>query len=104
MPYTRQGKGGGYNGEIVEYRSGADPVCIPIDAEGDPVIDMTALRRVAESLDTAIEELDAGMVQRAALQLKRARQSLHEQLPPDIPPLPSFEIESHQLPEENNGQ
>jgi hypothetical protein len=105
IPYTRQSEGGGgYNGEIVEYRPGSDPVCIPVDANGSPTVDVEPMRRVAEALDVAIKRLDAGEVRKATLRLKRAQQSLREQLPPDIPPLPSLEIEGYQLPEENHGQ
>jgi hypothetical protein len=105
IPYTRQGEGGGsYNGEIVEYRPGTDPVCTPVDANGNPTVDVDAIRRVAKSLDTALEQLNADAVRKAALWLKRARRSLRKQLPPEIPPLPSFEIEGYQQPEENHGQ
>ena len=105
IPYTRHGEGGGgYNGEIVEYRPGTDPVCTPVDANGSPTVDADAIRRVAQSLDTALEQLDAGAVRKATLRLKRARRSLRKQLPPEIPPLPSFEIEGYQQPEENHGQ
>jgi hypothetical protein len=105
VPYTRHGEGGGsYNGEIVEYRPGTDPACTPVDANGSPTVDVDAIRRVAKSLDTALEQLDAGAVRKAALWLKRARRSLRKQLPPEIPPLPSFEIEGYQQPEENHGQ
>jgi hypothetical protein len=101
IPYTRQSEGGGgYNGEIVEYRPGSDPVCIPIDATGSPTVDMDAMRRVAKAMDIAIRRLDAGEVCKAALRLKRARQSLCKRLPPDSPPLPSLEIEGYPLPDE----
>ncbi len=101
IPYTRQSEGGGgYNGEIVEYRPGSDPVCIPVDANGSPTVDMDAMRRVAKALDIAIRRFDAGEVCKAVLRLKRARQSLCKQLPPDIPPLPSLEIEGYPLPDE----
>ena len=105
IPYTRHGEGGGsYNGEVVEYRPPADPVCTPVDANGSPTVDVDVICRVAKSLDTALKQLDAGAVRKAALRLKRARQSLRKQLPPDIPPLPSFEIEGYQQPEENHGR
>jgi hypothetical protein len=104
IPYTRHGEpGGGYNGEIVEYRPGTDPVTIPVDANENPTVDVDAMRRVAKTLDATLKQLNAGEVRKAALRLKRARKSLREQLPPDIPPLPSFEIEGHQPPEENHG-
>jgi hypothetical protein len=94
IPYTRHGDGGGdYNGEIVEYRPGTDPVCIPVDTNGNPVVDVEVVRGVAKALDTAIDQLDAGAVCKAALRLKRARKSLRKQLPPDISALPSLEIE-----------
>ena len=94
IPYTRHGDGGGdYNGEIVEYRPGTDPVCIPVDTNGNAIIDVDVVRRVAKALDTVLEQLDADAVRKAALRLKRTRKSLRKQLPPDIPPLPSLEIE-----------
>jgi hypothetical protein len=105
IPYTRQSEGGGsYNGEIIEYRPETDLDCIPIDADGVPTTDVSVLRNVAEALDAAIEQLDAGAVRKATSRLKAARKTLSEQLPPEIPPLPNFEIEGYQLPEENNGQ
>ncbi|NQU21009.1 MAG: hypothetical protein HQ567_06965 [Candidatus Nealsonbacteria bacterium] len=105
IPYTRQSEaGGGYNGEIVEHRPPDDPICIPIDANGSPTVDVDAMRRVAKAIDIALRRLDAGEVCKAVLRLKRARQSLCRRLPPDIPPLPSFEIEGYQPPEENHGQ
>ena len=76
----------------------------PVDANGNPTVDVDVIRRLAKSLDTALQQLDAGAVRKAALWLKRARRSLRKQLPPDIPPLPSFEIEGYQPPEENHGQ
>ncbi|NQT37234.1 MAG: hypothetical protein HQ581_07080 [Planctomycetes bacterium] len=98
IPYTRHGDGGGsYNGEIVEYRPGTDPVCIPVDTNGNPIVDVEVVRRVAKALDTAIEQLDAGAVRKAASRLKRARKSLRKQLPPDVPPLPSLEIEGSEI-------
>ncbi len=101
IPYTRQSEaGGGYNGEVVEYRPPADPVCIPVDANGSPTVDVEAMRRVAKALDVALQRLDAGEVCKAVLRLKRARQSLCKRLPPDIPPLPSFEIEGYPLSDE----
>jgi hypothetical protein len=48
---------------------------------------------VAKSLDTALTQLAAGAVRKAVSRLKRVRQSLRKQLPPDVPPLPSLEIE-----------
>jgi len=61
------------------------------------VVDVDAMRRVAKALDTAIEQLDAGDVRKAVLRLKRARKSLRKQLPPDVPPLPSLEIEGSNM-------
>ena len=105
IPYTRHGEGGGsYNGEIVEYRPGSDPSCIPVDANGNPTVDVDAMRRVAKGLDVALRRLDAGNVRKATRRLKRARQSLWKQLPPAVQPLPSFEIEGHQPPEEDHGR
>ncbi len=105
IPYTRHGEGGGsYNGEIVEYRPGSDPVCISIDANGNPAVDVDVIRRVAKGLDVALQRLDAGDVCKATRRLKKARQALRKQLPPDIRPLPSFQIESYRTPEEDHGR
>jgi len=105
IPYTRHGEGGGsYNGEIVEYRPGNDPVCISVDANGSPAVDIDAVRRVDKALDVAMRRLDTGDVRRAARWLKVARHSLCEQLPPAIQPLPSFEIEGYQPREEDHGR
>ncbi len=105
ISYTRHGESGsGYNGEIVEYRPGSDPACVPVDANGSPTVDVAAMRRVAKDLDTVLEQLDADAVRKAASRLKKARQSLGKQLPPDIGPLPSLEIEGYQLPEESHGR
>ena len=105
IPYTRRSEGGGiYNGKIVEYRPGTDPVCIPVDASGSPTVDANAIRRAVKSLDTALEQLEAGAVHKAALRLKRVRRFLRQQLPPDIPPLPDFEIEGYQQTDVNHGQ
>ena len=105
IPYTRHGEGGGsYNGEIVEYRPGSDPVCTTVDANGSPAVDTDAIHRVARALDVALRRLDAGDMRRATRWLKVARHSLREQLPSAVQPLPSFEIEGYQPHEEDHGR
>jgi hypothetical protein len=105
IPYTRHGEGGGsYNGEIVEYRPGSDLIRISVDADGSPTVDIDAIRRVAKGLDVALQRLDTGQVRKATRRLKKARQALCKQLPPDIRPLPSFEIEGYRTPEEDHGR
>lgn len=93
IPFTRRDDGGAaYNGEIVECRPGNDVVCIPIDADGAPVVDASALCPVDEALSSTLEYLCNGSVGNAVLSLKQAQQLLREQLPPTVSPLEPFEI------------
>jgi len=93
IPFTRRDDGGAvYNGEIVEFRAGQDPVCIPTDADGEPVVDASVLRPVDELLTAALEQLENGSTDKAALMLKDAHGQLRAQLPPVVAPLEPFEI------------
>ena len=93
IPFTRRADGGAaYNGEIVEHRPGQDMVCIPIDADGEPVVDASVLRPVDELLTRALEQLENGSTDKAASMLKDARGQLRDQLPPMVTPLEPFEI------------
>jgi len=104
IPYTRRSEaGGGYNGEIAEYRPPDDPVHMPVDSDGNPTVHVDTMRDVAKSLDDAMELLESREVRKAKVRLKKVRAALHEHLPPEVPPLPSFEIEGYQPSEENHG-
>ena len=93
IPFTRRDDGGAaYNGEVAEFRAGQDPLCIPIDADGEPVVDASVLRPVDELLTRALEQLENGSTDKAASMLKDARGQLREQLPPVVAPLEPFEI------------
>ena len=93
IAFTRRDDGGTeYNGEYFEFRPGQDPDCIPIDADGQPVVDVSAIRPIDELLTGAIEQLENGSGDKAASMLRDAQQQLQAQLPPIIPPLEPFEI------------
>jgi len=93
LPFTRRDDGGAvYNGEIVELRAGQDPVCIPTDADGEPVVDASVLRPVDELLTAAFEQLENGSTDKAASMLRDAHEQLRAQLPPAVTPLEPFEI------------
>ena len=93
IPFTRRADGGAaYNGEIVEHRPGRDVVCIPIDADGEPVVDASVLRPVDELLTGALEELENGSTDKAESMLRDAQHQLRAQLPPVVTPLEPFEI------------
>ena len=93
IPFTRRADGGAaYNGEIVEYRSGQDMVCIPIDADGQPVVDASVLRPVDELLTGALEQLQNGSTDKAESLLRDAQRQLLAQLPPVVTPLEPLEI------------
>jgi hypothetical protein len=93
IPFTRRDDGGAaYNGEIVEFRARQDPVCIPTDADGEPVVDASVLRPVDELLAGAIEQLENGSTDKASSMLKDAHGQLQAQLPPVVAPLEPFEI------------
>ena len=93
IPFTRRADGGAaYNGEIVEYRPGRDMVCIPIDADGEPVVDASVLRPVDELLTGALEQLENGSTDKAESTLRDAQQQLRAQLSPVVTPLEPFEI------------
>ena len=104
IPYTRRSEaGGGYNGEIAEYRPPDDPVHMPVDSDGNPTVHVDAMRDVAKFLGDAMELLESREVRKAGVRLKKARAVLHEHLPPEVPPLPSFEIDCYQPREQNHG-
>jgi len=93
IPFTRRDDGGAvYNGEIVEFRAGQDPVCIPTDADGEPVVDASVLRPVDELLAGVLEQLENGSTDKAASMLRDAHGQLRAQLPPVVAPLEPFEI------------
>ena len=93
IPFTRRDDGGAaYNGEIVEFRAGQDPICIPTDADGEPVVDASVLRPVDELLTGALEQLESGSTDKAASMLRDAHGQLRAQLPPVVAPLEPFEI------------
>jgi hypothetical protein len=99
IPFTRRNDGGAaYNGEIVEFRAGQDPLCIPTDADGEAVVDVSVLRPIDELLAGALEQLENGSMDKAdradkvASMLKDAHGQLRAQLPPVVAPLEPFEI------------
>ncbi len=93
VSFTRRNDGGAaYNGEIVEFRAGQDSLCIPTDADGEPVASASALRPVNELLAGTLEQLENGSTDKAVSILKDAHGQLRAQLPPVVAPLEPFEI------------
>ena len=107
IPYTRRTEPKyEYDGELVEFRPGSEPVVITTNAAGHPVVSASVLAEVDAALAQALECLTKGpgSVGSAIKPAKRAQQLLRDHLPPPVPPLEPFEIKTAKTPEEAHGQ
>lgn len=106
IAYTRQSDPKyEHDGELLEYRPGSEPDLFTTNAVGQPVVPASALSEVEAALTETLEQLAKGPgCEGAAIEpAQRARQLLREQLPPPVPPLEPFEIDTGESPEGNHG-
>ena len=97
IPYTRRTEPKyEYDGELVDFRPGGGVIVVPINAAGYPIVPASALADVDAALAQALEYLTKGpgSVGPAIEPAKKAQQLLREHLPPQVPPLEPFEIET----------
>jgi len=78
--------------EIVEHRPGSVPVAIPTNAAGEPVVPVERIRVVEAGLAQALELIKRGD-RRGPSALRSVHKRLLKELPPEFPPLATFEIE-----------
>ena len=97
IPYTRRTEPKyEYDGEIVEFRPGSEPVAFTVNGAGEPIISASRLSGVDTALAQVLEQLVKGpeAVGAATKLAQTAQQRLRQELPPQVPPLEPFEIEA----------
>jgi hypothetical protein len=105
IPYTRRSYGK-YEHEpcVVEYRPEEGLFEWPANGALEPVVVAADLAGVDASLLRVRSHLCNGRYARARETAVRTQQLLWMQLPPVLPPLPQFEIETDENPEATHGQ
>ena len=96
VPYTRYSEGRDqYNPETAEFRPGLGVMSHNTNAVGEPVVTVSVLKPIAEGLSRAIalsqEPSSRSGVEHWPL-IRTAYRLLCEHIPPEVPPLPPFQI------------
>ena len=91
VPYTRGTSSSDcYDGELVEFRPGRELVTLPTNANSQPIANIETVERGWFLLKEAQQLLDSGKNARPVISI--AIDELARVLPPELPPLPPFEI------------
>jgi hypothetical protein len=99
IPYDRRSAGKySYDAEIVWYRPGLGLFTCVTNMAGEPVVAVSMLRKVEKKLAALVAALGRGRVasDKVYPRVERPLKQLRKALPPDLPPLPAFEIEKEQ--------
>ena len=95
IPYTRHSDGKyEYDPCIVEYRPGRDLVELAANKSLEPVVLVSDAQKILGQLDEAAKHDHHRRTGAAEAALMKARRMLRKLLPPELPPLESFEIDS----------
>ncbi|HBO44907.1 MAG TPA: hypothetical protein DD670_13460 [Planctomycetaceae bacterium] len=88
---------------IVEYRPGHDLVELAANKSMEPVVPAGEVQKALDKLDEAIKHDHHGRTGAAEAVMMKARRMLRKLLPPELPPLESFEIDSIKNKEPESG-
>ena len=95
IAYTRHSDGKyEYDPCIVEYRPGRDLVELAANKSLEPVVLVSDAQKILGQLDEAAKHDHNRRTGAAEAALMKARRMLRKLLPPELPPLESFEIDS----------
>lgn len=81
-----------YDAQLVRFRPGHKPVAAICSTNGQPVIAASYIDPVRLWIAEAAEQFDSNSPKRGIPLVRRAQRWLKRHMPPDIPPLPAFEI------------
>ncbi|HVX09958.1 MAG TPA: hypothetical protein VHC22_02035 [Pirellulales bacterium] len=91
VPYTRRTSSSDcYDGELVEFHPGQEPVTLATNANGRPVVSIEPVERAWHLIKEAQQLLDSGKNARPAI--SQAIDELATSLPAELPPLCPFQI------------
>lgn len=96
IPYDRQSSGKyDYDAEISSYRPDMGLYTWPTNMEGEPIVAGSTLQKIEKKLAVLVNALQRGRVKPEKLtpRLVNLLRQLRKTLPPELPPLPVFEVE-----------
>jgi hypothetical protein len=84
-----------YDAEIVSYRPGIGLFMCLTNLAGEPVAAVSMLKKIEKKLAALVKSLKCSRVpqERTIPRLENLHKQLCKALPPDLPPLPAFEVE-----------
>ena len=96
IPYDRKSSGKyDYDAEISSYRPGIGLYTWPTNMEGEPIVAGSTLQKIEQKLAAIVKSLQCGRVkqEKIAPRVENLLKQLRKTLPPELPPLPAFEVE-----------
>jgi hypothetical protein len=96
IPYIRQSSGKyDFDAEVSSYRPEQGLFTWPTNMAGEPIVAGSMLQKIEKKWTTLVNSLQRGRVQldKLAPRLEKLLAQLRQTLPPNLPPLPAFEVE-----------
>jgi hypothetical protein len=96
IPYDRRSSGKyDFDAEISSYRPGLGLYTWPTNTNGEPVVAGSTLQKIEKKLAAVVKSLQRGRMkqEKISLRVESILKQLRKELPPDLPPLPAFEVE-----------
>ena len=96
IPYDRHSTGKyDYDADTASFRPDIGLYTWPTNMEGQPVVAGSTLQKIEKKMAALVKSLQCGRVppEKIAPRVENLLKRLRKTLPPELPPLPAFEVE-----------